>query len=220
MKNKIHFLPLVGALLLIQITFAQKITLPYQEIDGVPIVKVTIGGNAYSFVFDTGSMQTLIDSALTENLQQIDSTFVIGIYGKRKSISIARLDHLKIGKTVFDPIKVGVHNFKTLNKYFCGVRLSGILGADVMEGYIVEIDPKHQLIKFYSPKLFNKKKLDGFFKSNYWYGPMVKLKINGKKSVMTFDTGSSQGLNLSGNDKLLEYTKAHPHITNYSSGGI
>lgn len=113
MKNKIRFLPLIGILLIMQITFAQKITLPYQEIGGVPIVKVIINGEDHNFIFDTGSTQTIIDSTLSKNLRITDSSVVIDIYGKKKQLTMVRLDNLKIGQTIFKPIKASVHNFNT-----------------------------------------------------------------------------------------------------------
>ena len=220
MKKNIYILFLIINLLLGQIVFAQKIILPYREIAGVPIVKINIDNDAYNFVFDTGATQTIIDSTLSNNLQIIDSSTVIGIYGAKRQLVKVRLSGIKIDETTFKPLAVSVLNLKTLNKNICKIHLDGILGIDIMEGYFIEIDSKNQMIKFYNPKKFDKKKLNGFIKSNYWYGPLAKLKVNGKKHNVLFDTGSASVLNLAPQKKLLKYAEDHPHITAYSSGGI
>ncbi len=220
MKNKIYFIPFICTLLLMKISFAQEITLPYQEVGGVPIVNVNINGENHDFVFDTGADMTLIDSTLSKNLKVIDSSSMEGIYGKKKWLRTVQLNHLRLDKTDFRRSKAFVMNFKSIRKHLCGIHLDGILGINIMEGYIIEIDSRHRLIKFYNPKKFDKEKLNGFSRFSYWHYPRIKLKINSKKHIGYFDTGSSQGLNLAGKDKLLEYAKNHPHITAYSSGGV
>ncbi len=220
MKKKIHFLPLIGALLLMQITFAQKITLPYQEVGGVPIVKVNINDKTHDFIFDTGAPRTVIDKTLSKNLEIIDSSSGYGANGIQGQLKTTRLNYLTIDEQKFDALKVGVANLDPIRKRLCGIHLGGILGTDIMEGYIVEIDSKHHLIKFYNPETFEQKKLEGFTKFNYWHEPRIKLNVNGKNHLFIFDTGGAQGLNIAAKNKILAYVKEHPHTTTYTTGGI
>src|SRR5699024_12188469 len=110
------------------------------------------------FVFDTGAMRTLINSDKIKGLNIIDSVRFKGLFEQSRFVHIAESPKLKIKNTDLDLKNVLYKDLSNLTRLYCKAQVYGILGQDIMEGYIVEIDPTNEVIKFYKKEKFEKEK--------------------------------------------------------------
>lgn len=98
------------------------------------------------------------------------------------------------------------------------LKISGIIGRDVMENYIVEINPDSKKIIFHYHSDFNESQLKGFTKIKLQKkSPAVPIKIGGETRYALFDTGSAYGISTT-NYKLENFIKTAQHISYKSKG--
>lgn len=198
---------------------AQELSVPFEIIDGFPIVHVWVEGKNHQFVFDTGAYKTCINSEVFPNLpisKKIEN--IGGIGSERKSMNAVNFSFNFLNQNYLNQ-EVIYTDLSLFSKMSCtNLKISGIIGRDVMENYIVEINPDSKKIIFHHHSDFNESQLKGFTKMKLQKkSPAVPIKIGGETRYALFDTGSAYGISTT-NYKLENYIKTAQHISYKSKG--
>lgn len=198
---------------------AQELSVPFEVLDGLPIVNVTVDGKNHQFLFDTGASMTVINSEAFPNLatsKTIDN--VGGISGERKSMKAVKFSFNFLNKK-FENKEVLYTDLSISTKVSCeNLVLCGIIGRDIMENYIVEINPDSKKIVFHTPSDFNENQLKDYTKIKLQKNrPMLAIKIGGQTRYVLFDTGNSGGLSTT-DYKLEKYIEKTQHTAYLSKG--
>lgn len=141
-----------------QMTFAQLSPVKIKKLSSKPIVEAKINGKKAYFLLDTGSDITVMhnDKAHYYDFkikQMVNPQKVTGIHGKVNDMNRAYALDLQLGelpiKTTFftydlSPVIQNIHS-RTL------LRISGIIGSDVMIKYGFIIDYKEELVHIENP---------------------------------------------------------------------
>lgn len=198
---------------------AQELSVPFEVLDGIPIVNVSLDGKNHQFVFDTGASMTVINSVDFPNIstsKKYDD--VGGISSERKSINAVNFSFNFLNQR-FKNKEVLYTDLTLASKISCSnLNISGIIGRDIMENYIVEINPESKKLVFHRHADFNEKQLKDFTKIKLQKKrPSVPIKIGGETRYVLFDTGRNGGLSTTGY-KLDQYIETTQH-TSYRSKG-
>ena len=174
------------------VTAAKEAVIPFELLDYIIIVKCKINDSKelYNFILDTGAL-TVIDKNLADELklkqlgpQAKINTLYLGEHAVEKVFVFTNFD--------LEPIRASY-----------GIEVSGIIGSDLLEDYIVTIDyEKQRLIlstDMESPALEKKSNKAGyllkFTKHPINHAPMIKCKLNGNLDVEAMiDTGQPYSL--------------------------
>ncbi len=171
---------------------AKEAVIPFELLDYVILVRCRINDSkeSYHFVLDTGAV-TFIDKTLADELK-------LKQLGPQAKIDTLYLGDYAVGK-VFAFTNFDLNQFRT--SY--GIDVSGIIGSDILEDYIVTIDyEKLQLVlstDMESLALEKKSNKEGYFlkftKHPVNHSPMIKCKLNGHIEVEAMiDTGQPYSL--------------------------
>ena len=187
--------------------YLQKI--PYENINGMLIVPVTINEKTYNFLFDTGAPLTISDKLLKElNLQIIGKTETTDLSGKTKEMRIILLPELHLQEITF--IDTPGNVFHEVSSDFINILecfgIDGIIGSNMLRNSVIQFDErnKHIIISnnfFQIPK--NEVVKSQKMRLSTWKSsPFIKvvLKQNGRQRIgeyAMFDTGSSDFYNMS-----------------------
>jgi hypothetical protein len=146
--------------MLASVLHQKPISVPFEVVGSYVIVKIKINhSTALNLILDSGVRTTIItelnpaDSIL---LNYSDSTILKGL---GKGIQLTALtssgNTMQIGKLNLDnqTIYVLAEDVFNLSKY-TGTRINGLIGSDLFQDYVVEIDYDHQRILFHNPKTF------------------------------------------------------------------
>ncbi len=111
------------------------------------------GSRMLSFVLDSGARHTIVDRAIARDLRL---KVVAGGHGSGVGRGTFRQDRaasimVSIGTI---PMKVAEPWIIDLRHVNTNVREDGLIGADMLERYVVRINPIAQTIAFYDPKTF------------------------------------------------------------------
>ena len=192
---------------------AQYLSLPYDDSYGIPIVNVSVDGKNHQFAFDTGAFMTCINSEVFPNLpvsKIIDN--VGGISSERKSMNAVKFSFKIIDKEFENKEVIYVDLNKTTQATCNNLILGGIIGRDIMENYIIEINPNDKKISFYIPFNFDKNKTQNFTKIKFQNNrPNIPISIGNHKRFVLFDTGSKGNLSIS-DFKLDQYISTTQHV--------
>ena len=210
---------ILSFLILLSFVRIKSQELTYDDSVGIPIINISINGENHKFLFDTGAYKTAINSEIFTSLPILDSTNVKDANNIRKSMKLVSFSFNFLDKQYTD-MKVLYLNLNILSRVSnCdNIILSGVIGRDIMENYIVELNPTLKKIIFHNPSNFNKNQVSGFTKIKFQSNnqrPLIPLKIGGQKRYVIFDTGSNGKLSVS-DDKLKNYINTTEH-TAYTS---
>jgi Aspartyl protease len=127
---------------------AFKDDISFNFINGMIIVEIEIEGKKENFVFDTGAT-TYIDEKLAKrlNFKKIGRVKTHDVNGKKMFPALLRLNTVKVGNTSFTSILAEINNFDHLNKA-AKLGISGILGSNIMNKGVWQIDYHHKKIYF------------------------------------------------------------------------
>lgn len=199
---------------------AQELSIPFEIIEGFPIVHVSVDGENHQFVFDTGAFMTCINSEVFLNLP-VSKTIenIGGIGSERKSINAVNFS-FNFSNQNYTNEEVLYTDLSSFSKMSCtNLKISGIIGRDIMENYIVEINPDNKKIVFHSPSIFNENHLIGFTKIKLQKtpAPYLPITIGKQKRYVQFDTGRNGGLSTT-DFKLNKYIEKKQHISYHTKG--
>ncbi len=173
---------------------------PFEYISSLPVFEVSIQGENYRFIFDTGGY-TVFSDELTNRLNGVKKASYIDV--KDGNSTISRIDtyvlnKLEIGGITFSDVGFANIGF-TESEWFKCLGLDGTIGPNIMKEAFWQFDSKTQLITFTD----NKNKLDvvssgikvPIYTDNV-FKPSVDLKIGNDTKRVGFDTGFNSFLKL------------------------
>ncbi|AZB31651.1 MULTISPECIES: aspartyl protease family protein [Chryseobacterium] len=214
-----YFLTL-SFLFILQILNAQIISVPYNDQDGFPIIKVKVDGKEYDFLFDTGAQVSALNSTAFKNQKIIDSKTLGDISRIIKNVDIAQ-SSIEIDKIGFNNLKMVYMDLSAMDSVLCHNNLDGIIGRDIMKNYSIEINTDQKKINFYEK--LSDVNLSGYKKIKLpnTEEPKVLLKIGNQKRYVLIDTGSNGKLVISDYklDKLFDKEKYSVFLSQGSSTG-
>lgn len=136
--------------------------LPFQLINDLVIVPVTVNGVELSFLLDTGVNATLI-FAIDGEIPDVKNTSRIFLRGLGPGEPVMAL------KAINNTVKLGDARSDSETLYIVdeeliglsnrlGIELNGILGYDFFRDFIVDFNYRRKFIKVYAPEIYNYKK--------------------------------------------------------------
>ncbi|WMN12853.1 aspartyl protease family protein [Marivirga salinae] len=184
-------------------------SIPFDINSNLIIVDVLFEGVIpLKFIVDTGVTNTvLIDKTYSDilNIEPDRKLVLIGAAGiKEVEAYIANKTNIKVGKITGNniPLLILKEDYLNLQKNL-GIKIHGILGYDFFKNFIVKVDYRNEVMKFYLPESFNRPMF--FYRSiemkieqskPYIY---QKIKLNDSTEILSklmIDTGASHPLML------------------------
>lgn len=162
----------------------QKLEIPFEFENNFIVMKVFFNDNLpLHFIFDTGAEHTILTKREISDILRLK-------YKRRFSILGADMT-TQLTAFLIQGIRLDIGELTTLNHsilvlaedYFnfeelAGIDVQGIIGADIMNRFVVEIDYQKQIITFYDPRYYTKPK------KNF---TEIPLKIKKHKPYLTVD---------------------------------
>jgi hypothetical protein len=170
-------------------------------------IKVLVNGFTHAdFLLDTGAGMTMIDRSYAEKLGIVpDEAFAVEGMGGADAGSLAKLSSLRIGSAATDGVamqdlKVGLVDFGEDVEAVMWRHMAGLIGYDVLERFVVEIDYDNQVVTLRDPKTFayegGGQPVDMRLAGGI---PLVSVELGrGCAGDFLVDVGSSFGLTLHG----------------------
>lgn len=170
-----------------------KCVLDYEERAGTPIVKVVVNGHTYSFLFDTCAGYTCVTDRLvnTEKLvYQQTGNSVIGMQG---TLQMATIPEFSLGSLALKDQVAAVMSER--NPTFLTLGIDGIVGAPIINNYVLTIDAKNKTITLDDRADTTIAQWDTLrFEGS---DPLLAIKVRGKEELYDvpalFDTGNGTG---------------------------
>jgi len=162
------------------------------------IVPVTINGDTFRFIFDTGS-PTIISEKLQQKFSypSVIRDTVVDIHGNKQQMDVVRLDSLFLDRVLFEDIPALVTKMDQLPLSCYDV--DGFIGSNMLRNSIVEINMNSRTIEITDNiKRFELEKYGrAEMHLNRQSSPYVSLSLHpGVKIPFLFDTGSHTFINL------------------------
>lgn len=186
------------------------------------VIEVSVNGQPYHFVFDSGAFMSVIDEKVMAGMEldiksKTKANSSSGISEKKKVVLV---DEFKIEGIQFQDISTFVMDLSGLQKAFGCKQIDGLIGNNLMRKANWQIDYQNKKIrmtsdmanlkvaeKAYSYKLNPKK----------WGNTMLPIEIDGVERYFTFDTGF--GGFVQSNQKMLDrIQKKNPNIKTTAIG--
>jgi predicted aspartyl protease len=127
--------------------------LDFQEMGGLPIVEVQINGRPVKMIVDTGAQRTLLTEAAAKRLDlPVDIgrfSQTVGVGGPTTEWDV-KLDQLVVGGVRFPVERMAVSGFNIPSRD--GDAPEGLLGADILLGFDLDIDFSAGAITLYSAR--------------------------------------------------------------------
>ncbi|GAA4883084.1 hypothetical protein GCM10023311_01500 [Flaviramulus aquimarinus] len=169
----------------------------YEDINSKIIIPVTIEGETYRFLFDTGA-PNLISKNIWEKIgsKTMKQITVSDANQKKQRMELASIPHLTIGNVSFKNTIALVFNNKN-NFVFDCFGIDGIIGSNLLRKSIVQIQSKQKLLILTndSKKLhLNKKYASKLMLVGNQSSPYINIVLKGEDSGtenLLFDTGAS-----------------------------
>lgn len=177
-------------------------TIPYKSTRHKIILPVTLKGDTFHFLLDTGS-PTLISSEVQDkfNFPVLTADTITDIHQTKQHMKIVQVDNLKLGDVRFDGTPALVGQLDQLP--WCCFEIDGFIGSNLLRNSVIRIDPwtksfsiSHDIREFNHRTMASKNlRID-------WQGsPFLKIDLNEGHAVeFLFDTGSDDFVNISNRD--------------------
>jgi len=201
---------------------AFKVEIPFEFRLGLIVLKVSINGNEYDFLLDTGAPNLIsTELAHTLNLDNKISHKVGDSQGKDSELEFASIENISIAGINFLNTGTAISDLKKTKEIAC-LKVDGLLGANLMKNAIWKFDYENKFITITnsmdSLKLDEKsQKLP--FSTKITGTPVVDLKLNDEiEKGIIVDLGSNGHISLSNTsfDKLI---KNNPSVMQTASFG-
>ena len=144
----------------------QTAAIPFKFINNMIIVKTEVNGKMMNMIFDTGVKETILinlKSPDSLNLKGVKKLYFAGVGNENIKIAALSSVHNKVNlqnKLVNNDaliyIVTGVEFHFSENT---GININGFIGGDLIKDFIVQIDYKKKLLRFYRHSDFDKKLL-------------------------------------------------------------
>lgn len=192
--------------------------IPFRYVKDHLFVDVTINGQIYNFLFDTGFDFTVIDEKLFNQMDTDGKSLSVQTTGSSfsaRNISYQPFEKITVAGIDFMDTGIGVTDLVFIQEdYECEFIVHGVLGANLMRKAIWQIDYQNLVIRF-SDDIANLEVPDSSFpvplSSKSWGNSRMSISLNGVSYDFLFDTGSS-GRFTSGPALLEELKNATPDL--------
>jgi hypothetical protein len=190
----------------------KSVTVPFQLKNNLILIPVTINEQKFTFILDTGVSKTLLFNIKANDSIVLNNPVSINIKGLGSGNYFSAIkstnNFIKI-KNIINP-KSELYLITEAKFDFSariGIDVHGLIGADLLKNFIVEIDYVKKKVKFYDPDFFKFKKKKKYCKipitihKNKLY---ISANINNFKKTINLlvDTGSSDSVWLLEDDKI------------------
>lgn len=187
------------------------------NINNFTIINVEINGKKLNFLFDTGSMISLISEKAVGDAKKLKKISLTDGSGKDEKVNTIKKD-VKLNDILFREIGFAVIDFEHLNKYSC-IQIDGILGANAIRLCNWQINPSNKILKLSdSPFTVD---LGAFEIDLKFYNsllPLIELTFGGENFLTLLDTGYSNTLSI--NKDFYSNSAKLKKLPSYSGTGI
>ncbi len=120
--------------------------LPFQEVNGLIIISAKINEVEKQFIFDTGAA-TILDDNFAEELETdgIGKIKTFDSNGAKRKVDYVTLEKIQLNTITLSNVVASISDFDEMSISNC-IDISGIIGANVMNKCIWQIDYKKQKI--------------------------------------------------------------------------
>ena len=174
--------------------------IPFDDEMGLIIIKATISSKEFDFIFDTGAPNVISKELAQElNIKPYVSVKTSDSQGIKEELDYVLLPKVTVGCVDFLNTGAAVADLKRSSVIGC-LNVDGIIGANLMQKAIWQIDYKNKLIivsnTMDSFEIENGERIP--FSQKVTGTPVTDINVNGTlvKNV-TIDTGSNGGFSLS-----------------------
>tara|TARA_R110002072_G_scaffold124085_1_gene259523 strand:+ start:40618 stop:42039 length:1422 start_codon:yes stop_codon:yes gene_type:complete len=193
----------------------KKDKIPFELVNNLTIIPVTVNGKELNFLLDTGVKSTLIFSLTSKDSLEMKNAVPVRIRGLGEGGTLTALksanNQVVIGEAVDENHTIFVVFDESLNfSTRMGIPINGIIGYDLFKNFIVKTDYSSRKITLYNTDEFSKKKLkryEAFKLSFYKNKPYTTLSVfskNGFRDVtLLIDSGSSDAMWLFNDEGLI-----------------
>ena len=188
----------------------KKIAIPFEKYNNLVVIPIVINGAiSVKFILDTGVQYPILTEKTVSDLLELkyDRRIVIESPGEADSISALVVNN--IGLTLPGGISSGVNqsilvlekDLLELRKHL-GAEIHGIIGYDIFNRFVVEINYNNNVLTLYEPETYKPKKYYKkvpleIQKTKPYILANVKSVNNTRKEMrLMIDTGASHGLML------------------------
>jgi len=198
-----------------------EMILDFKFISNLIVIPISINGSdSLNFILDTGlrfPIITLLPDDKSITFEYVKETIISGLGEEEDSKAwITYGNQLEIKDMVGQFISVYVLDRDRFNlSSQMGIEINGLIGFDIFENFIVEIDYVKQKIKFYSPSTFEYKKkynkwitfpIELYNSKPYMVLPVTFFNDSTSDVKLLIDNGSSDALWLfTGTDENINY---------------
>ncbi len=175
-----------------------SLEIPFRYENKHIFIDVTINGEIYNFLFDTGFDISAIDINHIKNssFKKVLKKNVSGSSFENHKIQFIEIATLSISGIDFNETGASIIDLSFINKdYPCSEKpIAGVIGANLLRKANWQIDYKNGIILFsdtISKFNISEKAFEFDMISKGWGSPSVNVNINGIDKRFTLDTGSS-----------------------------
>ncbi|PSR12442.1 MAG: hypothetical protein DA408_15545 [Bacteroidetes bacterium] len=147
-----------------------RVEIPFEYINNFIVVQVVFNKVfPLKFIFDTGAENTILTHKEITDLLQVDYQRKISIYGSdlktellayvAAGISMEFGEHLRLSSQSILVLEEDYFRFEE----YVGTEIHGILGADILRRFVIEIDFRRRVISFQDPSRFTPPNPKKFF---------------------------------------------------------
>jgi hypothetical protein len=174
--------------------------LPFTLIDNRIFVPVTINGlGPYQFVFDTGG-SNIVDPevARTLGLSLKEDGEAWGAGAGRQQAWTTQVDIARVGGVEMKATAFRAVSLEAIRRAIGFRRLDGIVGQELFERFVIDIDYERSQLSFHDPKSFAAaKELGPPLRLSFLGGiPMLDAEVDGLRGPFVLDTGDRSSLTL------------------------
>lgn len=196
----------------------------YEDVRGKMIIPVSIDGENYRFLFDTGA-PNILSKALWDKIgsKKVKNLSVSDANQKKQKMKLAVIPELKIGNVTFKNTSALIFEGKN-NLVFECYKIDGFIGSNILKKSIVQIRSKEQLLILTNMQnrlnLGQNKPSELMLRGNQ-SSPYIKIKLKGEDigtENLLFDTGASGFYDLSKQNYKILNTKKITTLLSKASG--
>lgn len=202
-------------------------SIPFELQDNRIFITIFISGKPFHFVLDTGGGIVLEkETAQTLDLNPVPAGDITGAGKDPVPSWRAKVDTIAMGAIRIINKEAIVLSLREIKEALHLKYLDGIIGYEIFQRFITEINYADSTVTFYEKDHFNPG--SGFEAIPFWIHngriPVLKLLVDGREAEMIVDTGDRSSLSLFGpfaeQEKLREkYVLGDTLVTGYGLGG-
>jgi len=170
-----------------------------KNLNNFTIINVAIDGKNLNFIFDTGTMISLISEKAVGDSKKLKKIALTDGNGKKEKVNTLKKD-IELNNVKFKEIGFAVIDFEHLNKYSC-IQIDGILGANAIRLCNWQINYSNKTLKL-SDEPFSMVSTTAFdieLKFHNQLLPLLDLNYKGDNFLTLLDTGYNNTLSINKN---------------------